>query len=215
MAPWLLNLRAHDLAAYAQVLTLPDSNNIFAEDGSLSKQLVPTDKYLYTIRELMSTEATFLQLIQALKDDFLQPLATVMSDEDKKITHVNIQALHKLHVDFYDELHAACLSAANRTRLICRVFDSFQRLFMKEYVEYFLNIEGALAHFARLMVVNPKRESFRRTFESCRANCKYQNFNFPRGDMLVQPFQRVSKYHLLLKDLKRHKVFVSTCIFIV
>ncbi len=68
-------------------------------------------------------------------EDFLQPLSTVMTPEEKHATNINIQALFKLHTDLYAELHASCLSEANRTIKLCKVFSSNQ----KRFKFFFLN----------------------------------------------------------------------------
>ena len=136
MAPWLLGLSSRDLTAFQlndsslSYITTDDessssSSHLFNENLK-SKNI---DKYLYTIREIVSTEEKFLALMRALMEDFLQPLATVMTHEEKRATNINIQALYKLHTDLYAELHAACLSEANRTIKLCNVFSSYQKRF--------------------------------------------------------------------------------------
>ena len=129
-APWLLGMSARDLT---HELSDPSSSYISAdEDLSLFNENLKTksiDKYLYTIREIVSTEEKFLALMRTLMEDFLQPLSTVMTPEEKRATNINIQALFKLHTDLYAELHAACLSEANRTIKLCKVFSSYQKRF--------------------------------------------------------------------------------------
>jgi hypothetical protein len=124
-APWLLGMGSRDLTDFQL-----DSSFSLSSSSHLVNQLVKTnsiDKYLYTIREIVSTEEKFLALIRALMEDFLQPLWTVMTPDEKRATNVNIQALYKLHTDLYAELHAACLSEANRTVKLCSVFSSYQK----------------------------------------------------------------------------------------
>lgn len=130
-APWLLGMSARDLT---HELSDPSSSSYISVEEDLSLfsenlKAMSIDKYLYTIREIVSTEEKFLALMRALMEDFLQPLSTVMTPEEKRATNINIQALFKLHTDLYAELHAACLSEANRTIKLCKVFSSYQKRF--------------------------------------------------------------------------------------
>jgi hypothetical protein len=127
-APWLLGMGSRDLTDFQ--LDSSFSSSASSSTSHRVNELVKTnsiDKYLYTIREIVSTEEKFLALIRALMEDFLQPLWTVMTPDEKRATNVNIQALYKLHTDLYAELHAACLSEANRTGKLCSVFSSYQK----------------------------------------------------------------------------------------
>jgi len=48
-----------------------------------------------------------------------------------------------------------------------------------------------------------KNPEFVRTYETCLTNCSHQECNFSVNDLLLQPFQRIVKYQLLLKELKK------------
>ena len=145
-----------------------------------------------------------MDIINALIEEYIRPLATLMTSSDKKETDINLDGLFKLHWDFYTELYNAC-TRDQRTYAVCEVFDAMQKRFMKEYVEYFLNIERAAKAYARL--IDDKRNvRFQRTYESCVNNFKYKNSTFSLDSLLLQPFQRISKYHLLLNELYKHRV---------
>ena len=75
---------------------------------------------------------------------------------------------------------------------------------MKEYVDYFVNIENAIESF-NTMIKRSNNDAFARTYDSCRANFKYQQCSITLSDLLLQPFQRISKYHLLMKDLCKNR----------
>ena len=78
---------------------------------------------------------------------------------------------------------------------------------MKEYVDYFINIETSISNFNALIASKrATNDAFARTYESCRMNCKYQQCSITLADLLLQPFQRISKYHLLVKDLRKNRV---------
>jgi len=77
---------------------------------------------------------------------------------------------------------------------------------MKEYVDYFVNIEEAIGNFnAMIASKRSNNEAFARTYDSCKANFKYQQCSITLSDLLLQPFQRISKYHLLMKDLRKNR----------
>jgi hypothetical protein len=48
-----------------------------------------------------------------------------------------------------------------------------------------------------------KNAEFMRTYETCLTNCCHQECHFSVNDLLLQPFQRIVKYQLLLKELKK------------
>ena len=42
-----------------------------------------------------------------------------------------------------------------------------------------------------------------RTYETCTQNCAFQDCHFTVNDLLLQPFQRIVKYQILLKELRK------------
>ncbi len=152
MAPFILGLSSRtDLAMYQEVLKISvqaKSANIFAEDGSL---IVKTDQYVHVLREIVTTEEAFNMLIESLIEHYLKPLATVMTQEEKKCAHLNMFiSLRKLHETFHAKLFEACICKSDRTVRVCDVFNLFEKQFMKEYMEYFLNVEAATEKFTFL-----------------------------------------------------------------
>jgi hypothetical protein len=152
MAPFILGLSSRtDLAMYQEVLKLSaqtPSASIFNEDGSL---IIKTDQYIHVLREIITTEETFKMLIDSLIEHYLKPLATVMTQDEKKCAHVNMfKSLYKLHETFHAKLFEACICKSDRTVRVCDVFNLFEKQFMKEYMEYFLNIEAATEKFTFL-----------------------------------------------------------------
>lgn len=48
------------------------------------------DEHNYVIREILTTEETFLNIMKILIEDFLRPLSKVMTQEERRITSINI-----------------------------------------------------------------------------------------------------------------------------
>jgi len=145
MTPFILGLSSRsDLDMYQQVLKLSDhaqSAKIFNEDGTLN---VKADKYVHVLREIVTTEETFKLLIDSLITDYLRPLYTVMTPDERKSAHIDIfESLLSLHQNFHAKLYEACICSEGRTVRVCEVFNLFEKQFMKEYMQYFLNIEEA------------------------------------------------------------------------
>ena len=74
------------------------------KDGTLT---IKPDEYVHVLREIVTTEETFVNLIEGLIEDFLKPLASVMTSEEKKSTNINFNALHDLHATFHSKLFDA------------------------------------------------------------------------------------------------------------
>jgi hypothetical protein len=49
-----------------------------------------TNEHNYIIREILTTEETFLSLMKILIEDFLKPLSMVMTQEERRNTSINI-----------------------------------------------------------------------------------------------------------------------------
>ena len=75
---------------------------------------------------------------------------------------------------------------------------------MKKYVDYFERIQEVLEAFTN-MLKNKHNTDLLRTYETCLNNAFYQSFNFSVQDLLLQPFQRMSRYHLLIKELGKKR----------
>ena len=101
-------------------------------------------------------------------------------------------------------LFDSCICSSGRTLKVCGVFTSFQKPFMKTYVDYFLRINKVLDAFT-LIIKSKRNVDFMRTYETCLSNCMYQQYNFSVNDLLLQPFQRMSRYHLLVKELRKKR----------
>lgn len=85
---------------------------------------------------------------------------------------------------------------------VCEVFNLFQKQFMKEYLEYFLEIEGCLEKIS-FLTKSKRNTTFHLKLETCKQRCRFKNWTL--NELLISPFQRISKYHLLLKELHKKR----------
>ena len=99
----------------------------------------------FVIREILNTEENFVNGLNTLMDDFLQPLSKILNDEDRRCICINIENLIKLHKALYADLFQACKGGVGRTQRICYLFENAKVDIMKEYVEYFSSIDRSLA----------------------------------------------------------------------
>ena len=60
------------------------------------------------------------------------------------------------------------------------------------------------------MLKSRKNVEFIRTYETCFNNCNFKECHFSVNDLLLQPFQRIVKYQLLLKELRKTRETNST-----
>jgi guanine nucleotide exchange factor VAV len=157
----------------------------------------------YLIREIFETEKRYTAGLQTLVDDFLIPLSKVLNDKSvRKMICINLESLVQLHSSLLNELKVAIKGAHGRTIRICNVFDSYKLALMKEYVEYFSNIDQAIAKCDSLSNGKQQNNDFKRKLEECRAKSEQRNFKLT--DLLRLPSQRILKYHLLFTNLLKN-----------
>ncbi len=163
----------------------------------------------FVIKEILNTEENFVDGLNTLMDDFLEPLSKILNEQDRKLICINLDKLINLHKNLYNSLFNACKGGQGRTQRICTVFESFKVDLMKEYAEYFSNIDRSIAKCdsltqCSLSQINDQSKQqyildFRSKLEECRKQSKRGNFKLT--DLLRLPYQRVLKYHLLFNEL--------------
>ena len=103
-----------------------------------------------------------------------------------------------MHKNFYDALYDACFCKENRTKRVCEVFNNFKDKLIKDYVDYFLGVDAA-SNALRILTQRKQNSPFQKKLEQCKPDKKYSGFSL--ANLLLQPFQRLSKYHLMLERL--------------
>lgn len=92
------------------------------------------------IRELLDTESNYLEVLNALKYKFMQPLEKLLSKDEIKIMFPRIKDLTDIHKKFLDKLREA-ISPNNKVKL-SQVFLEFRESFLI-YGDYCSNMTNA------------------------------------------------------------------------
>jgi len=152
--------------------------------------LQPKEKRDFIIKELLETEANYVEVLNMLRKHFIRPIATI-KDQDKKVIFMNIKELGESHGGFYKEILEA-VTGKSRKR-VGEVFLEYKERFLK-YGEYCAQLPKATA---LLDILINKDDSIKEEV----AKCEKTAGKFKLGDLLTVPMQRILKYHMLLQRL--------------
>jgi hypothetical protein len=76
---------------YSKLASQTKAFKLFSNDGGqFEANSKIKNEYNYIIREILTTEETFLSLMKILIEDFLKPLSMVMTQEERRNTSINI-----------------------------------------------------------------------------------------------------------------------------
>jgi hypothetical protein len=186
------------------------------------------------MKEIIGNEKKFLSTLNSLMDELLIPLSKILNEQDSKTICINLRELIQLHTSLYDEMVNACkgiyvsfdisktISAffilifklkgnQGRSQRFCKVFEDFKVRLMREYAEYFLSREKAIARCdslakCPLSSISSQSEKqyiaeYRYTLEQCRKVSHTNCGKFNITELLSLPFQYVLRYHLLFETL--------------
>lgn len=132
-------------------------------------------------------------MLISLQNDYLVPLSKILSHETNKCVSINIDILCIFHNLLYCKLLDACEGGRGRTVRICNIFLSLKKQFVEKYSYYFENLDDALE---RIEALSSSNIGFKRLLDEGQ-----QRNSFSLKDLLVQPFQRMTKYHLFFKEI--------------
>lgn len=167
-------------------------------DDATSRLLEPRD---YIIRELIDTETKYLTKLNKIRSKFIEPLQSMISEKMLNEIFPCIVTLSEIHTPFLERLHEATSSPPKRK--LSHVFLNVYKQFAV-YGEFCAKVTNAKRALGQLVAQNA---AVRDLILLC------QN-NFEPGsdlyDILSEPFQRISKYHLLTDELV--KVTPIVCI---
>ncbi|KAI9262389.1 Dbl homology domain-containing protein [Phascolomyces articulosus] len=148
------------------------------------------------MNELLTTEETFLDHLTIIKRIFMDPLMEAASAQPKPFVHLKdvqtifayIPQLIMLSTSFLRRLHEAIEHGGDIGTAFCDYLDQFD-----VYISYAANYSKAqrYASNARNII--------------CRHYVQEKKMNrMLLADYIIEPIQRIPRYCLLLKDLKRH-----------
>ena len=152
--------------------------------------LQPKEKRDFIIKELIETEANYVEVLNMLRKHFIRPIVTI-KDQDKKIIFMNIKDLGETHGGFYKDIIEA-VTGKSRKR-IGEVFLAYKERFLK-YGDYCAQLTRARQLLDSLM---QKDETILEEVTKCEKNAG----KFKLVDLLTVPMQRILKYHMLLQRL--------------
>ncbi|KAE9553599.1 hypothetical protein FO519_003194 [Halicephalobus sp. NKZ332] len=165
------------------------------------KSFKPECQREHQIKELLDTETNYLKnCLEMLMADFYTPLKHFISTHDFKTIFGNIADIYQIHQSFHSNLRRAVLITFGlEQRLTTEAETSIGSVFMRNktaflaYAEYCAHIKSARECLDELERKEPvtKRKISELT--------KRQDFSLQ--DLLSVPFQRICKYHLILKNI--------------
>lgn len=147
----------------------------------------------YVIRELIDTESNYLDVLNALKYKFMQPMEKYLPTEDIKTIFPRIKDLAEIHSKFLDKLREAVLP--NTKLKLSQVFLDFREPFLI-YGEYCSNLINGIDALGDICKRNSLIEQLVQQCEK-----EYNVGKLQLRDILSVPMQRILKYHLLLDKL--------------
>ena len=150
----------------------------------------PKEKRDFIIKELIETEANYVEVLNMLRKHFIRPITTI-KDQDKKVIFMNIKDLGETHGGFYKEILES-VTGKSRKR-IGEVFVEYKERFLR-YGEYCAQLPKATQLLDTLVSVDE-------TIAEEVSRCEKAAGKFKLVDLLTVPMQRILKYHMLLQRL--------------
>lgn len=147
----------------------------------------------FVIRELIDTEANYLEVLHALKMKFMVPMEKHLSHDEIRIIFPKIRELFEIHGKFLERLRDAVRASAKCK--LSSVFLEFREPFLI-YGDYCSNMMGAMD---TLRDVCERNASIEQLVQQCQK--EHSSGRVQLRDILSVPMQRILKYHLLLDKL--------------
>lgn len=176
-----------------------------AGDGTftLTSSSHSLEKRDYVIRELVSTEVNYVDVLGKINGHFVRPLASYMKPQDMQVIFFGIKELYEIHTGFLRQLKAATEgstavpppSTGPPQPRLADVFLAWRERFLL-YGDYCSNLTQAQD---TLKAVIARDEGLNRQLNKCQK--EHSDGRIQLRDILSVPMQRVLKYHLLLEKL--------------
>merc|ERR1712137_539416 len=159
------------------------------------------------INELLDTEQTYVHLLQILNDEFYKPLMKAIDEGNPIISLVDIKTIFQNLKNILDINTKLLSEMTQRTQTSSFDYDN------SEFTDIFINLFDStpLQHEYQLYINNydcsrecltevskePKVQEFMQ--EALKRNVNFPNIQ----SYLITPIQRLPRYILILKDLKK------------
>eukprot|EP00301_Raphidiophrys_heterophryoidea_P001341 c10652_g1_i2.p1 GENE.c10652_g1_i2~~c10652_g1_i2.p1 ORF type:complete len:1306 (+),score=268.41 c10652_g1_i2:190-4107(+) len=196
-----------------------------AEDARLKRLRL----HAHVVAEIVDTEASYVESLRLISAIFVQPLIAScknpntssvgsaskepffagvdgagtegskdslgITENDVRIIFPSIEELQKLHeTEFLPPL----LATRDHGRGIGKVFKDGAKLLLL-YINYLNNYEDGIKRLRELLFTNPRFQAF---IETTQRDPRMKGLKLV--DMLIKPFQRLTKYLLLLRELNKY-----------
>ena len=175
--------------------------NVIPPISKLTVQTQTLSKRDHIINELLDTESGYVKHLDSMVKHYIPTLESHMSTDDKKLIFMNTEKIYMLHLNFQRELKnetslRTAPSPADAPKINISSFLQFKEQFLL-YAFYCTHLDEAQKRVSEL---TSKVHGFRNTVDEL--NKKFDR-KFPLQEQLAVCFQRVLKYPLLLRDLKK------------
>jgi hypothetical protein len=171
-------------------------NESFEENTKIEKEHEPV------LSEIIVSEHNFISLLNCLVNEYLTPLSELLNE--KKTFYENFKKILNLHENFFGKLYSAYIQPSGRTLKMCKVFKMFEKIFMKTYAPYLINLNVIVEKLEFLLNNKSKQNGgFQKIFEECKSKCDCKDLSLK--DLISLPFYRITKYHIILKELFKKK----------
>mmetsp|Transcript_8901 Transcript_8901/g.13292 ORF Transcript_8901/g.13292 Transcript_8901/m.13292 type:complete len:532 (-) Transcript_8901:181-1776(-) len=137
-------------------------------------------------QEIIDSEQTYMANLNALMSTYVEPMTTVVSSEDHKKMFTDVKSIHAFHMLFVPKL--------KETKDIGAAFVKYAD-YLKIYTEYINHYAEVINTLSELR----KQKKFTNFIRGARKSAKMEITSY-----LIQPVQRIPRYVLLLKELKKY-----------
>ena len=162
-----------------------------------SKTLIKRD---HIINEILDTEEGYVENLKTMVESYITPLRAHVTSEDKEVIFMNTEKIYMLHLNFHRELaNKKVFNVSqndNNGKIDLSAFIRYKGQFLV-YSYYCTHLDEAQKRVLELL----RTPGFRNTIEDLN---KKLDRKFPLQEQLAVSFQRVLKYPLLLRDLKKN-----------
>jgi hypothetical protein len=150
----------------------------------------------FVIKELISTEKTYLNSLQIVVDVFIEPIRKdeILDHADIHSQFLNWEPIVGLHKQLLEQLSAVDASEVK----VGEIFKTYG-YFFKMYMQYLSNFDVALTRRAHLMIENKRFEDFLQK-ALLDPRCKGAGIE----SFLVTPVQRIPRYRMLLEQILKY-----------
>lgn len=154
----------------------------------------------YVIQELLSTEELYIKSLNVIANVIMKPSLSekIINQDESIILFRNIESIYLFHKQLLEEFKAIFELFDNKSTLIGKLFLKMMPYF-KLYFEYCNNYQESSALIDKMRSQN---HAFSFWISKLEFIPTLQNLDF--NSQMIKPIQRLPKYVLLFKDLKKN-----------